>query len=110
VARVHARVLRAVLAVGEEHARIPLAAASHDAVEVGGVRCVELDGNFGAGRGFVARERRSGSGEESRVRLRGAEGRFGVVGAALKSGMRRPASRGAAGSGIAACGAVTRAA
>ena len=45
------------VAVDEEHARIPLAAASHGAAEVCGVRRVKLDGDLGAGRGVVARER-----------------------------------------------------
>ena len=57
------------LAVGEEHTSVPRAAAPHGAAEVGRVRCVELDGDFGAGYDFVAREGGSGSCEVARVVL-----------------------------------------
>ena len=91
------------LAVGEEHARVPLAAASYSAAEIRGMRRVELDGDLGAGRDVAARVRRAGRCEEGRVRLwrgwaRWCDWRLAEVGQAearerRRSGLRRRSVR-----------------
>ena len=58
------------LAVGEEHARVPPAAAANGAAKVRGMRRVKPDGDLRAGRDVAALVRRAGRGEEGRVWLR----------------------------------------